>query len=382
MTVKDLGDRTIMMGRKSRKTGLERGGRICIPKNALIAGFVIIVLHLIILSCGCTASGVPEGYPVGPERSGPEEIIVIDSLNRSVLVPSPAQRLVILGTDSIELLYALDVGDRIVGIADNAFIDPDLEGKLVGVSSVGNRRLPSPEIMLTLKPDLVIMTTSRTNNIDLLETQKLTIFYVNCYELSMLNQEARVLGEITGQQEKAQEYIDFNNKYIGFIRSRVPADSSLKHMAIYAERYNEYQPEGGGSNIDQMIMLLNGTNIAHNLSGTTKVNPEWVLEMNPDIILGFESNSNIRQGKTQRDKYEAFFNRTGADRITAIKNKRVYVLQADMFYSPKAVVGLVYLAKILYPAEFADIDPDDVLHEYEEKFLPVPFNSQIVYPPQ
>lgn len=345
-------------------------------------GFIFLAslgtLIFVILSCGCMSS---EQHIIVPPKI-PDDISTVsitDSLNQTVTLSRPVKRLVVNHADGIEMMLALDAGDLIIGVPDTALTDPDFTGRLKNARGIGDWNVPDPETILTLKPDAIIVLTSKTRNIDLLASHNMTVLYLDCFKLDTLPSEAEILGKITGKEERAKEYQMFVTKYQKLVFSRIPSHQDNPPV-IYAEKYTDFQPEGSGSGVDQMIHRLGARNIASGISGNVKISPEWVVERNPDIILRFESNSYLNRGGSLKEKYDAIFNRTGFKKISAIEGDRVYILQSDMFYSPRAVVGLVYLAKILYPNEFADIDPDDVLAEYETKFLPVSYRSEISYP--
>jgi iron complex transport system substrate-binding protein len=339
-----------------------------------------VLLLLCIVLCGCTS--VPDQVMGNQTLNNQHSttVVITDSLNETSSINVPVQRLVVNHADAIEMLFALGAGDTIIGVPDSSLTDPDFKGHLKNARGIGDWTLPNPEVILTLKPDVMIIMTSKTNNIDILNSQNLTILYLDCFKLDTLPAEAKLLGTITSKKTKAQEYIDFVEKYQNLVYSRIDASPKIHRPTIYAEKYADFSPEAEESGVDQMIGRLQANNIAHDVSGNVKVSPEWVVDHNPEIILRFESNSYLERGGTFKEKYDAMFNRTGFDMIDAIRNKRVYVLQSDMFYSPRAVVGLVYLAKILYPEEFTDIDPDTIVKEYEDKFFPVSYKSTISYP--
>jgi iron complex transport system substrate-binding protein len=348
--------------------------------KAAISGILSInVIVIAIISCGCISADVPTQSLNSDKNETPNLVTITDLLNRSVTIPVPSERLIPNHNDVVELLLALDAEDTIIGAPEESLTDPDFQGRLENVTNIGDRRVPNVETLLTLKPDVLIVMSHKTRNDDILQSHNLTILYLDCYKLDTLPREAMILGTLTNRETKAKEYVDFIEKYQNLVSSRIPKGGL--NTTIYAEKYSDFEPESGGTQTDQMIQILHGKNIAHDLPQVIKVSPEWVIDQNPGIILRFESNTFLRNGGALKDRYGEIINRSGFERIDAVRNHQVYVLQSDMFYSPRAVVGLVYLAKILYPKEFSDINPDTILKEYEEKFLPVSYRDDISYPP-
>ncbi|ADN35406.1 periplasmic binding protein [Methanolacinia petrolearia DSM 11571] len=337
---------------------------------------IVLLLVMFPFSIGCT--GVVQDTNMKSVSS--DSIVVKDSLNNTIEIPSKLKRIVVQNFDAVELLLALGAEDYIVGVPDNVLEDPEFQGKLKNAQSVGNWRTPSPEAILNLQPDAIIMLTSKTYNMDAILQLNTTIIYIDCYKIDSLPAEARLLGKVTGKESEAEEYIAYLEKYLELVSSRIPADGQINSSRIYAEKYNDYNPQGSGSGIDELIQKLNGNNIAADMEANTRVSPEWVVEQNPDIILKFVTSSTLQSGSSLEDTYNSVINRTGFENLNAVKNNQVYAIHGDPFFSPRVVVGLLYLAKIIYPDRFSDINPEDALREYGEKFVSGFENTETIYP--
>src|SRR5512135_1640756 len=81
--------------------------------------------------------------------------ILIPAFNCPDAVAEPPKRIISLAPNITEILFAIDLGDRVVG--DTIYCDfPDAAKKKPKVGGMSN---PSIEAVVSLKPDLVIMTT-------------------------------------------------------------------------------------------------------------------------------------------------------------------------------------------------------------------------------
>jgi iron complex transport system substrate-binding protein len=111
-----------------------------------------------------------------------------------------------------------------------------------------------------------------------------------------------------------------------------------------------------------------------------EVSPEWVLEMNPDILikrddlLGLEATENDAE-----NALNTFINRTGWEGINAVKSGRVYLLEGVLMWSPRYFAGRCYMAKWFQPKLFSDLDPEDFLREYHTKFLGIDYRGIWAY---
>jgi iron complex transport system substrate-binding protein len=82
--------------------------------------------------------------------------VVIDEVGRRVVVPTQVNRIVTLAPNLTETVYALGLGEKLVG--DTNFCDTPPAAKLK--PHVGDPQDPSLEAIVALRPDLVLATTS------------------------------------------------------------------------------------------------------------------------------------------------------------------------------------------------------------------------------
>ena len=122
---------------------------------------------------------------------------------------------------------------------------------------------------------------------------------------------------------------------------------------------NEWIQAGGCLNAAQPISSLNGRE-----GGLATVSMEQILSWNPDIIV-------IDTGKPQD-----LYNDATWSKLTAVKNKKVYVLPVGMFIwsrssSEAAAMLPIWLALTAYPDKF----PNDSMDKQLKKF----YNEVINY---
>jgi cobalamin transport system substrate-binding protein len=90
----------------------------------------------------------------GAQASGTR--VVIDDVGRRVVMPAQVNRIVTLAPNLTETVYALGLGDKLVGDTDLCDTPPAAAQK----PHVGNPQDPSLEAIVALRPDLVLATTS------------------------------------------------------------------------------------------------------------------------------------------------------------------------------------------------------------------------------
>lgn len=119
---------------------------------------------------------------------------------------------------------------------------------------------------------------------------------------------------------------------------------------------------------------------------TSPINPEFILEKNPDIImimgsywpkkptsmrLGFEATE-----ASSQELLKAFTTeRQGWSDLKAVENKQVYSAHHGLPREVFDAAVFEYLAKTFYPEEFKDVDPEATLKEFYDKFLPYSYSG-------
>lgn len=74
-----------------------------------------------------------------------------------------------------------------------------------------------------------------------------------------------------------------------------------------------------------------------------------------------------------------FVQRPGWDTINAVKNHEVYGIYHGYCFSIYNFAALEAFAKWFYPDLFGDVDPDAVLREYHDRFMPIDYGGTFVY---
>jgi iron complex transport system substrate-binding protein len=128
----------------------------------------------------------------------------------------------------------------------------------------------------------------------------------------------------------------------------------------------------------QMCILAGGKNIAEYLpeyiqpGGSVSVDPEWVIEQNPDFIaIQFVVEGAVGYGVDDPSGAaavrEEILNNPVFANVNAIKTGNVY-LYGGCFRNDAScgITGAAYRAKVFHPDLFEDLDPETVFKEYLE----------------
>ena len=316
----------------------------------------------------------------------PQTITIVDSAGRYVTIPWPVKRVVALTSASAMTLVALGAKDAIVGITDYAAGAPWAPN----VTTVGTCFKPNIEAMVSVEPDVVITYTRWPKPEDLedkLEPFGIKVVRLDFYKIESLFAETKILGLLLNRTAEAEALIDYWQDVYNEIISRVSDLKPENKTRVYFEGYHDYKAAGPGSGWDELLRLAGGLNIYADAPVTyPKVSAEDVVARNPDVILKAVSKTKFNPyGATDdtplREIWDSIVSRPGWDQINAVKNGRVYLICAGLLHDSFGLVAeLAYIAKLLYPELFADINPSEIHRHFIEDNLGIPYVGIWVYP--
>lgn len=248
-----------------------------------------------------------------------------------------AKRIIALSPHSVEMLFAIGAGDRIVGTVEYA----DYPQAALKIPRIGSYTGIQIEQVLALKPDLIVAWQSGNKLADLkkMSSLGLNLFYSQPKNIDQISKELIQLGELTGFQENAKKV---SNQLIARYKNIKNKYQNLTIVQVFYQLWHDpLRTIGGGSWIDSMVEDCGGQNIFHRVSTPYPiVSLETVLTKNPDIII-IPHHSGTKGAKTAIwDNWQE---------IKAIKNNHILTMNGDILhrFSPRAVDGLEALCQAI-----------------------------------
>ena len=285
---------------------------------------------------------------------------------------SKSKRLVVTNSDALEMLLGLGAAENIVGIDDE-----DMSMKTFGAKyqwkSIGTWQNPNIEAIINLAPDIVIAyprTPAPVGFDDKLIHFNISVERINGYHMSEYHSDIYRLASFVDKKNMADTLINDFDRIINMIENAV-ADIEVKKK-IYVE-YSDFVAAGAGSGNNEMIEMINATNIAAHLGPQyPKISTEWLLEENPDVIIKI-----ITSGEITAALYEQMIARPGWDRLDAVKNGDVYLMSPELCSGPRAMIGCLYFGKWCYPEKFASINPDSIHTYWLDKYYGISTDNNV-----
>lgn len=341
-----------------------------------------------------------------------ETVTITDVAGREVSVKVPAEKL-ILGEG--RLIYGLATLDtdapfkRVVGWRDDLKkADPQGYGiyaakypEIDSLPTFGGIKDGTFDVeqAISLKPDVIVMNLEAKGATDDASLDKklaavgIPLVYIDFRESPMKNTETsmRILGQLTGLEARAEEFIKFRADHIKLVTDRL-AKANPKIPNVFIERAAGYSDECcmsfGNENFGKMVELAGGKNIAADIIPGTfgTINPEQVVASNPDQFVGTGGDWEayapgmgwvpVGPGadmKEAKRKLIGLTERPAFRDIKATKNNNIHIVWHQFYNSPYQFVVIEQMAKWFHPDLFADIEPEASFRELHERFLPIDY---------
>lgn len=278
--------------------------------------------------------------PEGSRASAGSPVTVTDDLGRRVVLPRVPERIISIAPSNTEILFALGLGDRVIGVTDSC----DYPAKAKARPKVGSIELDYEKI-LDMRPDLVVAVGSlQRQAIERLSQLGVTVLAVDPKSIDGVLHAMTLIGKATGAEGRASDLVTSLSLRIERIAAKVATLESSARPRVFVEIWNEpLMTAGPGTFIDELVSAAGGQNIAHDAAGEwPQFSAEAVIERDPEVVV-----------LTNFNRAEALV-RPAWWGISAYRAGRVYEVHPDLLVrpGPRLVEGLETLAKLLHPEMF------------------------------
>ncbi|MBE5972630.1 MAG: Fe3+-citrate ABC transporter substrate-binding protein [Lachnoclostridium sp.] len=359
-------------------------------KKTLVAITAAISVAAAVLS-GCSATPTNETMSTtvstvtaeetkAVEETEAETRTIIDHAGNEVILPAELNRVVISGLLPLPSVFVQFRGsaEEIVGMhpssmaaAENSYlvnIFPDITE--ADTSFVVNGAVNIEELM-KLDPDVVYYSATNVEEYELYKKAGIpavgfstTIADYDCVETYAAWID--LFGDIYGEQEAADAIIAEGRQVaeeIISVTSEIPEEEKPRVMIIMNYANGVMKVVGSNFFSEYWIDSAGGINVAADLNSSNEVNMEQVYEWDPDMIFITNFSPYLA---------EDILNNTidGYDwsNVKAVKEGKVYKFPLGMYrwFPPASDTPLVlqWLAKMIQPEAFADLDMDNEIKEF------------------
>jgi heme transport system substrate-binding protein len=245
---------------------------------------------LALVACaGAAAAGRPHATKPRPAVEAAPQLpaTVKDKDGRSVTVRS-VERIVPLNGDIAEIVFALGLGDRVVGVDTSALYPPR---RVASLPKIGYQRTLSAEGILSLRPTIVIGSTEAgpPTVIQQLRAAGVTVLIIpEIVALNAAPRKLRLLGRALGVPKRGEKLARQVEGQIATARREASRTTGRPRAAFLYLRGSAVQMLGGrNTRADTMITAAGGIDTGSELGieGFRPITAESLVAARPDVIV-------------------------------------------------------------------------------------------------
>ena len=307
---------------------------------------------------------------------------VTDAAGRNVAVPAKVARVFPAGPPAAILLYTL-APDLLIGwpranrVEECVYMLPEIcarpeVGRITGRGNTANL-----ETVLAQKPDLIldVGSTSATfvSLADRVQEQTGIPYALLDGRFAGIAGTYRTLGELTGRADDADKLARYAEDALKTILGRIDPIAITARPRVYYARGPRGLATGLGGSINVETIEMLGRNVAgETQGGLANVSIEQILVWDPEVIVNIDQEfaANVRNDPSWAA-------------VKAVRDNRVHLSPkmpfgwVDFPPSVNRLIGLWWLAKILYPDRFPE-DLRALTLDFHTRFYHVtPSSAQI-----
>lgn len=267
--------------------------------------------------------------------------VVTDMTGRQVTVPENITRIASPYRIATEMLLALGVADKIVGVSSMPSRTTQVFYPELAHACIADRHSSIEEI-LKMKPDVVF--NSPGPLVKGIEDAGIAVFCIVVEDPDAMIQGLFTIANVLDKKDKAEEIAHYYKKKLAYITAQTSQISSKKKVYIIGPKM--LTTIGGDFYQHHIIELAGGINVSRELrGGWVSVSREHLVAWDPDIIATIPYYRAIKHSDILEDK--------GLASLKAVKDGRIYTfpsyIDAWDLPSPESILGIMWLANTLYP---------------------------------
>lgn len=366
-------------------------------------------LALILILCFCACSGgneaqnagVADGQNIssgsigsGEKENLPATRIVTDMLGREVEIPTEIGSIICTGSNALRMVAYLQATDLMVGVEEtdkeyetstkrdyaHAYYDVFKDMHVIGKGG-GTAYTAYPEEILKVAPDVILTCFVQEAAEQLQNETGIPVVSIRCPSANFIDEDwyaaLRFTADLVGKQERCEELLSYIDTCKTDLKNRSSAVADADKPTVYTGAVTFSGAHGFAGTYANFgpFLAVNAKNVADETGekAAFEVDLEQVVVWDPDVIFLDPGNMNL-----VREEYASnpdFFHS-----LTAVQNGEIYTMPSFNNYSTNITYCLMdayFAGKILYPAQFEDIDMETKSNEIMSKFLGTAFFDEM-----
>ena len=269
---------------------------------------------------------------------------VTDLVGRTFIIPENPTRIIALAPSITEIIYDLGQEKKLVGVTQFSTYPPEAKS----LPRVGSYIRLDIEKIVSLKPDLCLATKDGNPKhiVDKIVSLGIPVYVINPRNLQQIMDTITGIGSLLHAEQAAADLAIDMKKRIERVQAKVKKGSFRPRVFFQIDAEPLFSA-GTNTFIHELIELAGGINTAAGETSYPRYSWEDILVLQPEVVLI----SSMAGGLAPEDLLRSW---KKWDQLSAVKNDKVFVVEADMFDRPttRLLDGLEMIAAIIHPELF------------------------------
>ncbi len=297
-------------------------------------------------SAATETTAAPSEDAVVPEPAeGTFPVTVTDDNGTTVTIEAKPTRIVSTAPANTETLFALGVGDRVVGVTS---LD-DYPPEVAAIAKIGDFQA-NTEAVMALSPDLVVGYSGNEEALAPVQAAGAPVLILNPMTLEQIYANITTVGAATGATGAAADLVESMKAEIREVSEAAMAAG--ESPTVFYALDNTLWTAGPGSFVDELLTLVNAINVA-SAAGVDSAAAQAYYQFAPEQLVAADPDVILLPGSvyTTSDEFTSDPRFAG---LTAVKEGRVVVVDDVLITRPGPRIGegLKILAEAIHPGVF------------------------------
>ena len=258
------------------------------------------------------------------------------------------QRIVSLAPSVTETVFALGLGDRLVGVSVYCDYPPEVEK----IDRVGTFLMPNVEAIVAKRPDVVIAVPSpgNQNSVETLTRLGIKVLVVNPNTIAEIKESLVTIGRTVGHEAEGRALVARIDDRLAVVRSRL-ADA-LERKVLMVVGQTPLIAVGAGTFQNELIHMARGINLAAAAGGSwPHLSIEYAIAAAPEVIIDTTMGNEERTGAGAALAFWGAF-----PTIPAVRDHRVYGYREYQLLRPGPRIAEAFeaIARFVQPERFGN----------------------------
>lgn len=294
-----------------------------------------------------------------PSAASPEAakedtgITFTDNLDRTVTLAKRPEKIVVLSPEILELMYG--IGGTAAGRAEATGITPPAGAE--SVPTVGQMREVSLEMIVALKPDLVIGQPAFHKDLEeTLTASGIPLALLKLGSLEEVHALTGLLGKLTDKEAEAKKALAELDERVEAVLQKLPEQTpTFVNLNVTPGAISIQRTDMAGLEIAKKMNMINAaedmttdkpdaTTLPYSLEKLIEKNPDYVF-----LIIHGSKEAGEQQIKSQMESNPAWSS------LKAVQEKKVIIMPSNLFLTNPGLKydeSMTYLGQYVYPESY------------------------------